>query len=264
MTCYDLSTSNATPVSSNDGNGTDIRNRAPAPDNFEKMEKDCMNAVDPAVKEDYTRDAGISNPEATVSDETKHAAVHNTAPIPAPDPFAPENLKTRARNTGITIKKVLTNIPVKEKPGKQDFVRTRAGDEWQIETVVIEDEKNNNYYIVAPELHDHLARKGFYALLRLAVTRDGDPFLWVLKTPTTGASYEIWYESKLEVAAKAENEWVQLETTANCFCANVGEGIKAEPQWPELTFSAILRLCFKDRFIDSLDHPFLKRLRGEI
>jgi hypothetical protein len=41
-------------------------------------------------------------------------------------------------------------------------------------------------------------------------------------------------------------------------------GSIAEPQWPEHTFQDLLRVAFpRDRFVGSLDHPVLKRLRGE-
>ncbi len=41
------------------------------------------------------------------------------------------------------------------------------------------------------------------------------------------------------------------------------EGPLPEPQWPETSFKDSLRTAFKDRLIDTLDHPVLKRLRGE-
>ena len=37
----------------------------------------------------------------------------------------------------------------------------------------------------------------------------------------------------------------------------------AEPAWPAKTFGDLLKVAFRDRFIDSIDHPVLKRLRGE-
>ena len=36
-----------------------------------------------------------------------------------------------------------------------------------------------------------------------------------------------------------------------------------EPEWPEVEFSEILRVAFRERYIDSIDHPLVKRLRGE-
>jgi hypothetical protein len=35
-----------------------------------------------------------------------------------------------------------------------------------------------------------------------------------------------------------------------------------EPMWPDLPFQELLRIAFKDRYIGSLDHPIIKRLRG--
>jgi hypothetical protein len=36
----------------------------------------------------------------------------------------------------------------------------------------------------------------------------------------------------------------------------------SDPIWPDLSFPELLRIAFKDRYIDSLDHPVVKRLRG--
>jgi hypothetical protein len=41
-------------------------------------------------------------------------------------------------------------------------------------------------------------------------------------------------------------------------------GDLAEPVWPEMTFRDLLELAFRDRRIDSINHPILKSLRGEI
>jgi hypothetical protein len=37
-----------------------------------------------------------------------------------------------------------------------------------------------------------------------------------------------------------------------------------EPEWPEQSLGDLLRIAFKVRYVDSLDHPVLKRLRGEV
>jgi len=42
------------------------------------------------------------------------------------------------------------------------------------------------------------------------------------------------------------------------------EGNLTDPEWPELSFHAILRLAFKDKYINSVDHAVCRRLRGEI
>jgi hypothetical protein len=36
-----------------------------------------------------------------------------------------------------------------------------------------------------------------------------------------------------------------------------------DPEWPNLTFKEILRIAFRDRFIDTLEHPIVRQLRGQ-
>jgi hypothetical protein len=35
-----------------------------------------------------------------------------------------------------------------------------------------------------------------------------------------------------------------------------------DPIWPDMAFRAICRIAFKDRLINSPDHPVIRRLRG--
>ncbi|MGB5832080.1 MAG: hypothetical protein WBG92_08825 [Thiohalocapsa sp.] len=37
-----------------------------------------------------------------------------------------------------------------------------------------------------------------------------------------------------------------------------------DPTWPELTFTEILKVAFKGRYITEIDHPVVRRLRGEL
>jgi hypothetical protein len=36
----------------------------------------------------------------------------------------------------------------------------------------------------------------------------------------------------------------------------------SEPEFPELTLNELLRIAFKDRIVDKLDHPVIRKLRG--
>jgi hypothetical protein len=37
-----------------------------------------------------------------------------------------------------------------------------------------------------------------------------------------------------------------------------------DPEWPDMEFRDMLKIAFDDRYIDSMDHPILKQLRGEV
>jgi hypothetical protein len=73
-----------------------------------------------------------------------------------------------------------------------------------------------------------------------------------------------WHRSRREAAELAMTRWVRAKANKNlgAYEISVAESIMVEPQWPDLPFSEILRLAFRDRLIDRLDHSVLKRLRG--
>jgi hypothetical protein len=41
-------------------------------------------------------------------------------------------------------------------------------------------------------------------------------------------------------------------------------GVLPEPEWPSEGFEHIVQVAFKDHFIDSVDHPAIRRLRGAV
>jgi hypothetical protein len=44
----------------------------------------------------------------------------------------------------------------------------------------------------------------------------------------------------------------------------VATGPLPDPNWPDLTFQEIFDIAIRDRKIDSLDHPVVRQLRGEV
>jgi hypothetical protein len=37
-----------------------------------------------------------------------------------------------------------------------------------------------------------------------------------------------------------------------------------DPEWPDLSLQELLKIAFKDAYIDRIDHPVVQRLRGAI
>jgi hypothetical protein len=221
---------------------------------------------------DYTNTTDAVNnidaPDTTAPqaiEKSDEGAANQAAPESVPDPFDPASLRLSPEYADVAVKKVITTMRC-GKPYKQDFVRVRSGDEWRLDTMILEEEGGDSY-IVPPSLHEHLARECFRARLVLAMTRSNDMFLWRLKLPGVDGRSNHWNDSALSAAQLAETKWVRVisNMTAGCYDVFKASGINIEPQWDDdLKFSDILRLCFKERFIDSLDHPLLKRLRGEV
>jgi hypothetical protein len=60
-------------------------------------------------------------------------------------------------------------------------------------------------------------------------------------------------------------KWIRLKANIalGAYEIHVAESEMADPVWPDLSFTELLRIAYRDRMITSLDHPVVKRLRGQ-
>jgi len=71
----------------------------------------------------------------------------------------------------------------------------------------------------------------------------------------------------LEIADYAKTCWVKMAGKRDLGAYEMfkARGDLGEPDWPDKSLSELLRLAFKgDRLIDSLNHPVLRELAGEM
>jgi hypothetical protein len=182
------------------------------------------------------------------------------------DPFDPASLRLgQDFASSVGVKKVLTTVPCR-KPNRHEFVRVRPGEEWRLETGVFEDKVNREVYLVQRDLWPELVGEVYPVCLFLAVNRQGDVFLWPVKLPGADGRSNPWNESALAAARLAEKKWVRVAANMGAGMYDVFEaaGELSDPEWPELSFPEILKLCFNDRFIQDANHPAIRALRGEL
>lgn len=163
------------------------------------------------------------------------------------------------------VKKVLTTVPAK-KPGPQSFFRVRGGEAWRFQAAVLQLREDGECYLVVPELYAELVQEVRPKLLYTGITRDGSVFLWPVNVPGEDGRLDTWSQSAHAAAKLAEQGWVRLVANRSLGAYDLFQAtnIADEPAWPELSFEEIVNLAFRDRLISSLDHPVVKRLRGEI
>lgn len=163
------------------------------------------------------------------------------------------------------VKKVLTTVPVR-KPSNQTFVRVHPSDEWRQSALVLQLKEDGECYFVHPSLYGELASEVRPKMLYTYVTRDGNVALWPVNLPGEDGRLDSWSQSAHEGAKRAEINWARLvaNRTVGAYDIYEASSLADEPMWPEKSFKEILSLAFKDRLIVSLDHPIVKRLRGEI
>jgi hypothetical protein len=98
------------------------------------------------------------------------------------------------------------------------------------------------------------------------INRAGVVFLWPVRLPDTDGRQLAWHQSAAEAAEMAVKSWVRIKANMSLGAYDVFEASSTipEPTWPkDLTFEQMLRIAFKGRLVDNLNHPVLKRLRGE-
>ncbi len=184
----------------------------------------------------------------------------------APDPFDLESLKlSQDFASTVGVKKILTVVPCR-KPNRHEFVRARPGDDWRLETGVFEDKVQREMYLVGRDMWNELAGEISPVCLFLTITKQSDVSLWPVKLPGVDGKTNAWNDSALAAAKLAETKWVRLAANMNAGYYDTFEaaGELSEPEWPDLTLQEIVKLCFKDRFIDNIDHAVLRALRGEV
>jgi hypothetical protein len=193
---------------------------------------------------------------------------NNNPPInEALDPFRPENLRLSQNFTEVVpVKKVLVTVPVR-KPHSQDFIRVRPGAEWRDSFPLIELKTEREEYIVTASLVAELMSEIVCVTLYLAINRQGAVFLWPVRLPGPDGKDLDWWRSAREAAALAENSWVRVRANMSAGSYDIGEATNnsAQPEWPlDLAYWDIIKIAFRDRIIDRLDHPVIQRLRGLI
>ena len=182
------------------------------------------------------------------------------------DSFNPARLRLSQNFAGsVGIKKALLTVPVR-KPGRQDFVRVHPDAAYRLETAVLELKEERETYLVDPDLWHELSGEIVPKVLFTTINRQGVLTLWPVRLPGEDGRHDEWNRSALEAAITAQQAWVRVAANLGLGAYEVYEatGNLSEPDWPEVDFQEILRIGFRDRFINSLDCAIVRRLRGEM
>jgi hypothetical protein len=177
------------------------------------------------------------------------------------NPFRPENLRLDQSSLHApAAKKLLTTVPVR-KPNKQDFVRVHPTD---MENVALLDFERETYILdpkVLPELSD---TEYYTATLHVAVNRQKVVFLWPVKLPGPDAKQMEWHVSAAEAAQRAMSSWTRMAANMDLGAYEIYEatGILSEPIWPEQSFWDLVKIAFRNRLIQDMEHPVIQKLRG--
>ncbi len=180
------------------------------------------------------------------------------------DPFDVDSLRySQDFASSIGVKKLLTTVPVR-KPDSQAFVRVHLDEAYRLKTAVLELKEDRQTYLVDKRLWPELAGEIIPKVLFTGMTSQGVVFLWPIRLPGPDGRVDEWNRSALEAAHKAMEGWVRVIANRSLGGYEVYQaaGDIPDPSWPEHSFQELLRVAFKGRFVQDLDHAVVCRLRG--
>jgi hypothetical protein len=181
------------------------------------------------------------------------------------DPFDLDKLRlSQDFAATLGVKKALLTVPVR-RPNRQEFIRVHPGVDWRLETVILEVKEEREVYLVDKNLWGQLPGELIPKVLFTVINRQDVLTLWPIRLPGEDGRHDEWNRSALEAAEMAQKAWVKVVANMHLGAYEVYRAMAdlPEPEWPNITFQEILRVAFRDRFICSMDHPVVRRLRGE-
>lgn len=180
------------------------------------------------------------------------------------DPYDLSNLRLdQSFVESAGVKRLLTSVPVR-KPNPQDFIRAHPSPEYRAALAIIELRDDRETYLVVPSVARDLPGEFVMANVYTAINRQGVVQLWPVRLPAVDGRVLEWHRSAAEAAELAMQKWVRVKANMSLGAYEIFEATSTipDPEWPEQSFQDLLRIAFRDRLIDSLGHPVIKRLRG--
>jgi hypothetical protein len=184
-----------------------------------------------------------------------------------PDPFNLKNLimdQSYLQTAGTT--KITTTIRI-GKPNRQEFFRINPNPEFQKQFGILADKTERGFYIVHPCMGPELLGEFYMARVYVGVTKQETPFVWPIRLPGEDGRQMDWHRTEGIAAQMATTRWVRIAANmaAGYNDIHVADMDLGEPKWLDLPYTEILRIAFRpEGIIGSIDHPIIKKLRGQV
>ena len=224
-------------------------------------------AIEPGSPRQATEANGVAGGSAQQTElPTEALKAETEAPKPVSTGITAARLRIDPNTETTTVQRILTKIPVYDKPDPQLYVRVRPGAEWRMEGLgIIKFNRDRRLYAIDPVFSEALKAyyRRHYAFVGTTITRA--PFLWVIPMPGEDGSWNTWHQSKHDCAMAAMDRWLQVLNGGSQFDPYILTETKPDPDWAEwlhpcANFDQVLDLAFKSTYVNKWDHPLIEAL----
>lgn len=167
----------------------------------------------------------------------------------------------------VSATRVITKVPVK-RPHKQDWFKIHPDSAYRLETVgFIEHKEAEELYAVAPEIYGAVSDLAKPYSLYTAMTRSKVLFLLPIRLPDEdGKDHDAWKTLRAAMPIAME-KWAKIafsKALGGYELSTVNPNVVIpDPEWPDKDLGDLLEIAFEGRYIDTVDHLLIKRMRGE-
>ena len=164
----------------------------------------------------------------------------------------------------IPVRKRIVSVHV-DKPNRTSWWIAHPGYQFIAGILTDKGAGREEQYLVTPELAASLGDDVRLMRLHGAMTREGDFFIIPVRLPSPDGRVDEWTASRARAAELAAERPIRMASNVRAGTYEVfttSMEIKF-PDWPEESWEDLIEIAFRDKMIDSDDHPVLKRLRGE-
>lgn len=244
----------------------------PDEDTYKQHTKNCRVYAAEQIGRNSPKEIKTEEPKEEPKEETEKEKIPNLIETPKPSisEFNLDNL--RLDSAPIPSVKLYTVVPVR-KPDNLEFFQTREGWYFQTMTLLVREGFNEIRYMVDNSLWEllslELRKIEYYA----AINTGGTIFLIPVTILERG---NRWISSLLDTINLAKTKWVRAVTNSDLGAYETVSALEdlGEAAWPltvvnrnketvEFTMEFLLHTAFFGRYIDSVDHPIIKKLLGQ-
>ena len=152
------------------------------------------------------------------------------------------------------------------KPDPHNWFMAHPDPAFHFVTMVLDAKAERETYLVEPGLREELGRELTPKVIVPCITRQSNVFLWPVSLPSSTGRTNSWTQSALDAVQDAMQGWIRLVANSEAGGYDVYHPrVEIDPpKWPDLTLEDMLEKAFGHYLIDSLDHPRVRALLGEV
>jgi len=170
-------------------------------------------------------------------------------------------------NFGVSlgVKKILNLVPV-GKPTPTQFFRSNPDEDMQFNAMLLAPKGSQESYLMSNSVAEHLSGLIKPVTLVLVIDRQGNLRLVPVPFPGPDGQRNPWHQSLLEALTLAKTDWLRISANMQSGGYDVfqAQATLPSPEWPKHTIDEIVKIAFRGRIINDLDHPVVQDLFGRV